>query len=357
MLGVIMVPVDPRLATRFRWFVCLMLVTAAATAQDHARLAPAVGVDPIIGIIEALRSHTVVAVGEGVGHGNEQGHALLRSLIRDPGFARAADDIVVEWGNSLYQDVVDRFTRGENVAHDELRKVWENTTQPHPVWDSPIYWEFFQTVRSQNETLPEEDRLRVLLGDPPVDWESGDARKQMAALFRQRDAYPAELIRREVIEKGRRALVVYGGMHLARLPRPRNTFIANELADEFPSDTLVSLLASSGIEVFNVWGVPAEVAAQVQPEIASWSPVRLTLIENTLLGAAPFQRYFPGGDAAPMQEQFKALMVFGPSSTLTWSSLSPELCTDEYVEMRVRRMNYDDPQAFILQYCQPSSAD
>ena len=351
------------------WLMGLMIVSASPSAQDTELVTPAVALDATDGIIEAFRSHSVVAMGEGVGHGNEQGHAFLRALIRDPRFASVADDIVVEWGNSLYQDVIDRFTRGEDVPYSELRKVWEKTTQPHPVWDSQVYGEFFQAVRSQNETLPEEEDIRVLLGDPPIDWESVNVRKDLARLFWERDAYPAGLVQAQVIEKGRRALVVYGGMHLMRLPREQNTLIGEDsirvedaqlrrLRAQYGSETLVTLLERQGTEVFNVWGVPADVAAKVQPEVGAWSPIRLTLIENTTLGAATFQRYFPGGDTAPMQEQFDALMIFGPLSAMTWSPLSPELCRDdEYVEMRVSRMGYDDRQAFIRQYCGQNSTD
>src|SRR5690606_29965337 len=115
----------------------------------------------IDGIIDAFRFHSVVTMSEGSGgfHGNEQAHAFLRALIRDRRFADVADDIVVEWGNSLYQGVIDRYTRGENVPYSELRQVWENTTQPHPVWDSPVYRQFFEAVRSQNETLLEEEHI------------------------------------------------------------------------------------------------------------------------------------------------------------------------------------------------------
>jgi hypothetical protein len=337
-----------------RWSLCLLFAGGLASAQESDVAAPAVAVDAADGIIEAFRSYRIVAMAEGIGHGNEQGHAFVRALIRDPRFARVADDIVVEWGNSLYQDVIDRFTRGEDVPARELRRVWENTTQQLPVWDSPVYQEFFQAVRSQNETLPEGQHIRVLLGDPPVDWESGDPRKQTTRLFFQRDAYPAGLIRREVVEKGRRALVVYGGMHLTRLPRPGEAFVPEAAAGEFPNETIVSLLQRAGIDVFNAWGVPSDIAAAVQSEIAAWSPVRLAIIQNTPLGSAPFRSYFPGGDSTPMQEQFDALMIFGPSSTMTFSQLSPELCRDdEWVEMRVRRMGRDDREGLMRQYCAP----
>lgn len=84
----------------------------------------------------------MLALGEGI-HGNEQGHQFRLALIRNHRFAETVNDIVVEFGNSLYQDVMDRFVRGEDVSYDALRQVWQNTTQPNAVWDRPIYEDFF----------------------------------------------------------------------------------------------------------------------------------------------------------------------------------------------------------------------
>jgi len=139
-----------------------------ATAPDHAQ--PAVPVEPIAAIVDAFRSRAVVAIGNVEFRGNEQCHAFQMELIRDPRFAAVANDILVEFGNSRYQDVVDRFVRGEEVPYESLRHVWQDTTQVEYEWDLPIYEDFFRTVRSANASLPQNRQLRVLLGDPPIDW-------------------------------------------------------------------------------------------------------------------------------------------------------------------------------------------
>jgi hypothetical protein len=82
------------------------------------------------------------------------------------------NDIVVEFGNALYQDTIDAFVlNGQPVADADLRPVWRNTTQsPVQTWDAPVYEQFFRRVRAVNWTLPPSKRVRVLLGDPPLDW-------------------------------------------------------------------------------------------------------------------------------------------------------------------------------------------
>src|SRR6266513_2964647 len=99
---------------------------------------PAVPVDPVAAILDAFRSHAIVAVAEGT-HNNEQAHAFRLSLIRDRRFADTVNDIVVEFGSARYQSVMDRFVRGEAVAEAALRQAWQNTTQPQAIWDVPIY--------------------------------------------------------------------------------------------------------------------------------------------------------------------------------------------------------------------------
>ena len=48
--------------------------------------------------------------------------------------------------------------------------MWRNTTQsPGQTWDASVYEQFFRRVRAVNWTLPPSKRIRVLLGDPPLD--------------------------------------------------------------------------------------------------------------------------------------------------------------------------------------------
>ncbi|WP_202033914.1 hypothetical protein [Rhizobium rhizogenes] len=125
--------------------------------------------DPITGVLDAFQLHNVVALCDG-GHGCEQAYAFRIALIRDPRFSALVNDIVVESGNSLYQSIMDRFISGEDIPDREIRKAWQNTTQAHDVWDSPVFEGLFREVRDLNATLPKERQIRVLLGDPPIDW-------------------------------------------------------------------------------------------------------------------------------------------------------------------------------------------
>ena len=95
---------------------------------------------------------------------------FILSIIRNPAFPEKVNDIAVECGNSLYQPVLDRYIAGEEVPFTEVRKVWRNTTQPM-CGMSGFFEQFFPLVRAINQKLPPGKRLRVLAGDPPIDWD------------------------------------------------------------------------------------------------------------------------------------------------------------------------------------------
>src|SRR5438105_160792 len=91
--------------------ICALAMCAGALAQTPDALPLATPLEPIATILEAFRSHSIVALGEGP-HGNVQGHEFRLALIRDPRFAATVNDIVVESGSARFQDVMDSFVRG-----------------------------------------------------------------------------------------------------------------------------------------------------------------------------------------------------------------------------------------------------
>jgi len=130
---------------------------------------PAVPLEPVGAMVDAFRTHAVVAVT--AGHGETRGYAFGQLLIHDPRLIAAINDIVIEEGSARYQDVADRFVRGDNVPLESLRHVWRDTTQPGLGYDRQ-WEEFFQVMRAVNAALPATHKVRVMLGDPPIEWEN-----------------------------------------------------------------------------------------------------------------------------------------------------------------------------------------
>jgi CubicO group peptidase (beta-lactamase class C family) len=332
-------------------FSLLFVLPSAAFAQAS----PAQPLDPITAIVNAFKTHDVVALDEG-NHGNEQGAAFRKSLYHDARFLAAVNDIVVESGNGRHQAMMDRYIAGGDVPEKGLRMAWLETTQPNPVWDRDIYADMFRTIREINQKLPKAKQLRVLLGDAPYTYDPSNPGKPID----RPESFPANLILHEVIAKKRKALIVYGGMHYLRRgpgapPVPGQPTLPG-------SGSIVNQLENAGVKVFSIWTFtsPGQDLTALQADIASWPKPSLTLIKDTTLGVAPFTFYYPKGlgritrlgpngpiaidlgeeIGGVMQEQFDALLYLGPKSEITYAGLQKSLCADpDYVEMRANRLS------------------
>jgi len=175
--------------------------------------------------------HDLVALGEW--HNSREDQDLRINLIRNPQFPRKVHNIVVECGNAIYQEMLDRFIAGVDVSRDDLQHVWRDTTQSPVAANSRGCEDFLNEVRSINIKLPKVLRLRVLAGDPPIDWAKINGAEEFQKILRSRDEFAAELARREVLNKKGKALLIYGAGHLWR----NNTLI--------PTPNLATLLDRS----------------------------------------------------------------------------------------------------------------
>lgn len=165
-------------------------------------------------VLAALRTHRLVGLGEE--HALQEHHDVLQTMLADPRLPGLVNDIVVENGNALYQDIVDAFVvDGKPVADADLRPAWRNTTQsPNEALDAPVYEQLLRRVRAVNWTLPPSRRIRVLLGEQPLDWSTITTSEQLRPFIVHRDEHAASVIEQQVLDKGRRALLCYGSGHL-----------------------------------------------------------------------------------------------------------------------------------------------
>ncbi|NIR48898.1 hypothetical protein GWO43_10715 [candidate division KSB1 bacterium] len=162
----------------------------------------------------ALFNHAqVVFLGER--HWSKQDSDFRISLVKHPDFANEVDDVVIEFGNSLYQNILDDyFLLLEKLPEDELNQVWRNTTQIG-TWDSPVYSQFLLELRNINERLPRGSRIRVVAAGPPIDWSKVEVYEDKLP-FVYRGWWTVRQIEREVLAKDRKALVITGRGNVQR---------------------------------------------------------------------------------------------------------------------------------------------
>jgi hypothetical protein len=170
-------------------------------------------VDAVTGVLAAFARAPLVALGEA--HWLAEQAEFVARLIAHPAFPAVAGDIVVEFGNARYQDLADAFAGGEPVESRDLPRLWQHAGGPGQTFASPIYREFFHTVRAINASRPPGQHIRVLLGDPP-DWHLRCGSPDTWALRNPRDAHFAQVTRRQVLDRGRRALLLAGAGHFCR---------------------------------------------------------------------------------------------------------------------------------------------
>lgn len=196
-------------------------------------------------------------------HNSLHDSQIRTGVIRHPAFAKKVRNVVIECGNSLYQDSLDRFVNGIEVPRDEIQKVWRDTTQS-PAADvrSMAGCEgFVEDVRAYNRSLPAASRIRVLAGDPPIDWSTVTTPEQFRSYLATRDESAFRVIEREILAKGQRGLILYGAGHIWRnitlLPTPNlatlldkkhsgKLFTVVRLSGSYPdSEKLERMLSSS----------------------------------------------------------------------------------------------------------------
>lgn len=191
-----------------KWILTLVCFTQVCRLQAQREQ------DPVQAILQLFEQHPIVMFGEI--HGCAQEHTLLKKLVTSPEFAARVNDVVIEMGNSLYQGVLDRYIAGENIPMEQLRKTWENQVGAPGGNPTPPYHGLLAAVREANQKLPKEHRLRVLAGDPPIDWEQVENRQDIAPFLPFRDEHFAGVVRYQVLAKRRKALLVMGSGHFQR---------------------------------------------------------------------------------------------------------------------------------------------
>jgi hypothetical protein len=262
-------------------------------------------------VLDAFTTHHLVGLGEA--HDLQNHHDALTLLLTDPRLPGVVNDIVVEFGNALYQDTIDRFTSGQPVDNADLRLVWRNTTQsPGQTWDSPIYEQFFRTVRAANAPLPAGRKIRVLLGDPPIDWSKITNRAELLAFRPQRDTHPASVIETQVLAKGRRALICYGMDHLTH------------------GGSLAGMLERAGERPYLIadFAPPAGDPGRLAARFSRYPQDTVIPAAGTWLGSVDAGLFTPGQCGSPLGSLIDAALYLGPPESLTASWWNPAIFLD-----------------------------
>lgn len=311
-----------------------MAIPGSAKAQPQSRLS---GADPtpqpaIPAILAAFDKYEVVAMM--AAHDRKDLDDFILALLRTPAFPDKVNDIEVECGNSLYQPILDRYIAGEDVAYAEVRKVWRNTTQ-RMCGESGFYEQLFPLVRAINQKLPAARRLRVLAGDPPIDWDQVKTFKDVMRFF-NREASIASVMENEVLSKHRKALMLFGILHLLHgqpmdavsiyeEKYPHVTFVIGDLTEmPNPPDTLAGWTIPSLAVAKGTWLGAKDYGYFYQ------APIRLDMdckVHNDL----------PEELQKPMEKLVDAFLYLGPQNLLLKEAMPADIALDSDYRTELKR--------------------
>jgi hypothetical protein len=282
--------------------ITLLAAFCAPRAQEQPK--PEAAMDAII---KAFDSHSVVMLGEL--HGNRQQYELLRGLVFSQHFADRVNDLVLEYGNALYQGVVDRYVAGESIPVEEVQKAWRNTTAIGP--PSPIYGWLYEAVREANRKR--HQKLRIVLGDVYVNWDRVKDREDLGPFVANRDPFYASVVKEQVMARHHRALLVAGYPHFLRSTAGPN-LIEKELRVA-GATTFVIVPGTNTIDGyddldkrFDSWRRPPYIVALK----GNWVG-QLAALPVLSGGTIPS----PPGENLKLQEAGDAFLYLGPRDSLT----------------------------------------
>lgn len=322
----------------------LFLTVIPMLGQNKATQGTSKGGEPalkpaISAILAAFDSYEIVGMSEA--HGLQDADNFLLTLVRTPEFLDKINDIVVECGNSFYQPVLDRYIAGEDIPFSEVSKVWRNTTQ-FMCGTSGFFEQFFPLVRAVNQKLSPGKRIRVLAGDPPVNWDNFKA-EGLGDLRYGRDRNIASVVEKEVLSKHRKALMLFGFLHLLHA----NVFDEVSAVSIYEKDYPKSTFVIAGLESLDM-----QMPFLSSGPYASWPAPSLMLAKGTWLGAIQLSHFtpppimmnycvatvgFPGGTDRRMEDVVDAFLYLGPPSLALSEQIPADIALDSVYMDELRR--------------------
>jgi hypothetical protein len=183
---------------------------------------------------------------------------------------------------------------------------------PFGAWEAPVTERLLAEVRNANRRLEPEKRLRVIVTGPPIDWTritTGADHDRFREAYGPEKPHLAAAVEREVLAKGRRALVFAARERLLRRC-PANDLATIERTR--PGSVLV-VVPHVGFEERN---------AELESRLSSWPKPSLAYLKGTWLGDQH-------DDALSLAEVADAYLYLGGREVLTVSQPPPAVYRDD----------------------------
>jgi len=328
----------------------LLIIALICCSNMYAQKDP-IGTEGIPTIIDLFQQKPIVAIGET--HGHLQLYQFLTKLVQTEGFYKNVNDILIESGNALYQDILDKYISGEDIEFSDLQKVWFDTTQsPVDPWSIDVYCNFLKTVRELNSSIPKNYRIRVIAADSPISWKDVNTNEDYLKQRGNREEFYTNIAINEVLSKNRKALLINGGAHFGN---HRETTVNQRIEKVYPN-TVTVILGKSGLwkgnedkeEKLN-W--PIGTIAKVKDtwigllpgprRIAMVAPTNNDSKKSTTTSSAPTpvpaQRPMGPPSKHKRQDYFDYILYLGPEKDLKYGDIDASIYTSDELWKELNR--------------------
>jgi hypothetical protein len=191
---------------------------------------------------------------------------------------------------------------------------------------------FYQAVRAANLQRRGKHQLRIVLGDPYGDWNTIKNPEDLGPFVGHRDSWYAQVVKKEVLHKKRRALLIMGANHfLRKLDRGPD-----------PPPTVEQELRAAGARTyFIVFGTNATGGYDKRDKrFDAWPLPAIADLRGNWVGDLPAEPVLTGGTGfdklagMKLRDEADALLYVAPRDALTmllmpWSELQGTAYADE----------------------------
>ena len=296
-------------------------------------------------IYQSFQTHQVIGLGEG-GHNLINAHQCIAKILMNEKIIDILDVIILEFLNAKYQNILDKFMLGENVSVSELQKLWRDSSQsPGLFGEASIYLELLKTLRQINIRLPQAKKIRVLAGDPPIDWDKihtiNDYNQQLS-YGELRHSFPVELIKEFAINQKKRILVIYSEFHITKIADHRSstpystiTERVNQVSPEIMK-SIAMIYSSELLEQERILDLDNYSVIELQDDKIGKLPASIYWNSNDILQDGQKINIF---DNYKLLDIFDALIYLGSRRSLQWSNPNTDNFDDQALQELNRRKN------------------
>ncbi|MCH1919987.1 hypothetical protein L9G15_11130 [Shewanella sp. A3A] len=254
--------------TRWSGFFCGLMLLCCSSISVAEQSEP----QPVNELLaQQLADGKLVALGDV--HGSPLIVQQLLAFLAEPQHWQQVDDIAVEFGNSRYQALADRYVvDGAAMDLSQVRPIWRDTLY-FMAWQYDVYEQLVQQLRQWNQTRTH--KVRLVLAEPPLDWSSLTAQAWQQQVAQREQGY-VQIITQQVLQPKRRGILLFGTFHMMKQP------VVMQSGESFSS--LVALLRQQqDADIYTVW--PRIAGDKVSAEATA--PYLLPLATSPL-GQRPF---------------------------------------------------------------------